>query len=60
MKEQTTEEGAGTTVRIHLPLTLSIIDGFMIDIGKSLYVIPLDMVVKCFSLSRNEYLKVTS
>lgn len=54
------EEGAGTTVRIHLPLTLSIIDGFMVDIGKSLYVIPLDMVVKCFSLSRNESLKVTA
>lgn len=39
--------GAGTTVRIRLPLTLAIIDGFLVGVGKSAYVIPLDMVVEC-------------
>lgn len=39
--------GQGTTVRIRLPLTLAIIDGFLVGVGKSAYVIPLDMVVEC-------------
>lgn len=41
------EEGQSTTVRIRLPLTLAIIDGFLVGVGKSVYVIPLDMVVEC-------------
>jgi two-component system chemotaxis sensor kinase CheA len=41
------EEGKGTTVRIRLPLTLAIIDGFLVGVGSSVYVIPLDMVVEC-------------
>ncbi len=40
-------EGQGTTTRIRLPLTLSIIDGFQVAVGKSSYVIPLDMVIEC-------------
>lgn len=45
-------DGAGTTVRIRLPLTLAIIDGFMVGVGESSYVIPLDMVVECIELSQ--------
>jgi two-component system chemotaxis sensor kinase CheA len=41
------EEGRGTTVRIRLPLTLAIIDGFLVGVGSSVYVVPLDMVVEC-------------
>lgn len=41
------EEGHGTTVRIRLPLTLAIIDGFLVGVGAAVYVIPLDMVVEC-------------
>ena len=44
-------EGAGTTVRIRLPLTLAIIDGFLVGVGKSGYVVPLDMVMECVELS---------
>lgn len=44
-------EGCGTTVRIRLPLTLAIIDGFMVGVNGSSYVIPLDMVVECVELS---------
>ncbi|MDP4028540.1 MAG: chemotaxis protein CheA [Gallionella sp.] len=40
-------EGQSTTVRIRLPLTLAIIDGFLVGVGTSVYVVPLDMVVEC-------------
>ena len=40
-------EGEGTTVRIRLPLTLAIIDGFLVGVGTATYVVPLDMVVEC-------------
>jgi two-component system chemotaxis sensor kinase CheA len=43
--------GKGTCCRIRLPLTLAIIDGFLIGIGRSQLVVPLDMVVECFELS---------
>ncbi|MFA6014642.1 MAG: chemotaxis protein CheA [Gallionellaceae bacterium] len=41
------EAGKGTTVRIRLPLTLAIIDGFLVGVGSAVYVVPLDMVVEC-------------
>ena len=41
------KEGQGTTVRIRLPLTLAIIDGFLVGVGTSTYVVPLDIVVEC-------------
>jgi len=44
------EEGKGTTFTIRLPLTLAIIDGFLVGVGKSSYVIPLDMVIECIEL----------
>lgn len=47
--------GAGTTVRIRLPLTLAIIDGFLVGVGANSYVIPLDAVVECVELSSAEY-----
>lgn len=47
-------EGIGTTVRIRLPLTMAIIDGFMVGIGGSSYIIPLDMVVECVELSQTD------
>ena len=40
-------EGQGSTFTIRLPLTLAIIDGFLVGIGKASYVIPLDSVVEC-------------
>ncbi len=42
---------SGTVVSIRLPLTLAIIDGFMVGVGESTYIIPLDMVVECIELS---------
>ena len=40
-------EGVGTTVTVRLPLTLAIINGFQVGIGKSVFVIPMDMVEEC-------------
>ena len=48
------EPGLGTTVRIRLPLTLAIIDGFQVGVGKSSYVVPLDLVLECIELSEAE------
>lgn len=45
--EVKTELGKGSRFTIRLPLTLAIIDGFLTGVGKSAYVIPLDMVVEC-------------
>jgi len=46
--------GGGTTMRIRLPLTLAIIDGFLVGIGTASYVIPLDMVIECIELPKSE------
>ena len=43
--------GAGTTIRIGLPLTLAIIDGFLVKVGKAGYVIPLEMVMDCLEMT---------
>lgn len=45
------EPGQGTSVRIRLPLTLAIIDGFLVGVGKASFVVPLDMVVECVELT---------
>ena len=41
------EDGLGTTVTVRLPLTLAIIDGFLVGVGKAVYAIPLDMIEEC-------------
>ena len=46
--------GVGTTMRIRLPLTLAIIDGFLVGVNGSSFVVPLDMVVECVELSPQE------
>jgi two-component system chemotaxis sensor kinase CheA len=45
------EEGVGTTVTVRLPLTLAIIDGFLVGLGKSMFVVPLDMIEECVEFS---------
>ncbi|CAN7682300.1 chemotaxis protein CheA [Pseudoduganella sp. LjRoot289] len=43
------EAGAGTTIALRLPLTLAMIDGFLVTAGKSMFVIPLDMIEECLA-----------
>ncbi|GAA6142529.1 chemotaxis protein CheA [Hydrogenophaga sp. 5NK40-0174] len=39
-------EGKGSTIEIRLPLTLAIIDGFLVGVGDSRFIFPLDAVVE--------------
>ncbi|MBL8484534.1 MAG: chemotaxis protein CheA, partial [Rhodocyclaceae bacterium] len=56
------EAGQGCTFTIRLPLTLAIIDGFLVEVGKASYVIPLESVVECLELrdvpARRDYLNL--
>jgi two-component system, chemotaxis family, sensor kinase CheA len=47
-------EGLGTKIRIRLPLTLAIIDGFLVGVGASSFVVPLEMVEECVELTQEE------
>ncbi|MCY1343094.1 Chemotaxis protein CheA [compost metagenome] len=46
--------GQGSTVRIRLPLTLAIIDGFQVKVADETFVLPLDQVVECVDLGEQE------
>ena len=48
-------QGEGTTFRIYLPLTLAIIDGFLISLANSFFVIPLDTVVECVEFPAQQF-----
>jgi two-component system chemotaxis sensor kinase CheA len=48
--EVETDPGRGTTIRLRLPLTLAIIDGFRVEVGCVSYVVPLEVVVECLDL----------
>ncbi len=41
------EDGAGTTISVRLPLTLAIINGFQVQVGDDVFVVPLEMVDEC-------------
>jgi two-component system chemotaxis sensor kinase CheA len=41
------EPGRGTTTQIRLPLTLAIIDGFLVNVRGVHYIVPLEAVVEC-------------
>ena len=49
--EVETEPGLGTTLRMRLPLTLAIIDGFRVTVADASYVVPLDVVIECLDLA---------
>jgi len=47
--------GEGTTITIQLPLTLAIIDGFMVEAINERYIIPLTMVEECVEMNSGEW-----
>ncbi len=49
------KENVGTTITIKLPLTLSIIDGLLVVIGDTKYVLPLNLVEKIYAYEHNEF-----
>lgn len=52
--ELESKPGEGTCFRIRLPLTLAIIDGFLVSVDHTSYILPLDMVQECLELSGEE------
>jgi two-component system chemotaxis sensor kinase CheA len=51
--------GRGSEVTLRLPLTLAIIDGLLVRIGRGRYVIPLAAVEECVELTSQEDLRST-
>lgn len=43
------EVNVGTTLTISLPLSLSIIDGLLVQLGKGFFVVPLAAIDKCYT-----------
>ena len=41
--------GKGSVFTIRLPLTLAIIDGFLVRVGQQSYIVPLDLIEECIS-----------
>ncbi|RYJ02512.1 MAG: chemotaxis protein CheA [Acetobacteraceae bacterium] len=50
----TTVPGRGTEVTLRLPLTLAIIEGLLVRVGKARYAIPLSAVEECVELPATE------
>jgi two-component system chemotaxis sensor kinase CheA len=46
VRSSSTEARAGSCIEIRLPLTLAIIDGFLVGVGASRFIFPLDAVVE--------------
>lgn len=44
------EEGAGTTVTMKIPLTLAIVDGMKVTVGKSIFTIPIANIRQSFKV----------
>ena len=47
------KEGIGSTVRIQLPLTLAILDGQLVRVGKEIYIISLLAIVETIQVSQD-------
>lgn len=49
-----TAAGTGTTIQICIPLSLSLVDGFMVSLGDNLYILPMDLVLETMELPAAE------
>jgi len=52
--EVASKPGAGVTVTLRLPLTLAIIDGLLVRVGKSYFVVPLANSLECVELTSHD------
>jgi two-component system, chemotaxis family, sensor kinase CheA len=55
--EISSKKGSGTTITLKLPLTLAIIEGFMVKIGAESFIMPLSLVEECVELTRKDVQK---
>ena len=46
--------GVGTTIRLRLPLTLAIIEGMLVTVGDTSYVLPMSLVEECVELTQED------
>ncbi|MBX9455096.1 MAG: chemotaxis protein CheA [Rhizobium sp.] len=53
----TSRPGEGSEVSLRIPLTLAIIEGLLVRVGKGSYVIPLSAVEECLEISIEEDLR---
>lgn len=52
--EVSSTPGFGTTISVTLPLTLAIIDGFLVEVENTSFVVPLDSVLECVELQDDD------
>jgi two-component system, chemotaxis family, sensor kinase CheA len=52
------KEGRGSTIRIRLPLTLAILDGQLVRVGKEIYIISLLAIVETIQVSKDRINKL--
>jgi two-component system chemotaxis sensor kinase CheA len=52
--EIASQPGVGSKVTLRLPLTLAIIDGLLVRVGETRFVIPLGNAVECVELTRQD------
>lgn len=52
------ELGKGTTISIHLPLTLAIIDGQSVAVGDEIYIVPLVSIKESINITENMLNKI--
>jgi two-component system, chemotaxis family, sensor kinase CheA len=48
------ERGRGMTIQLALPLTLAVMDGMVIKVGRETYVMPMPGIVECLRPSKND------
>jgi len=46
--------GKGSKITIRLPLTLAVIDGFLVKVGETKYIIPLESIQECIELTKED------
>lgn len=47
-------KGEGSKIIIRLPLTLAVIEGFLVQVGDTKYIIPLENIKECIELTQKE------
>ena len=52
--EVTSKPGQGTRVTLRLPLTMAIIDGLLVTVGRAWFVLPLASTLECIELTRDD------
>lgn len=51
--------GLGSTFKVHLPLTLAILDGQLVKVGSETYIIPLISIVESLQVDNNQINRVS-